>query len=256
MARLETHVFACLSDNYGVLVHDPESGATAAIDLPEAAPVLAALDKTGWRLTDIFITHHHSDHTDGLAEVKRATSARVYGPAAESGKIPGLDRTLGEGDRFDFAGREVRILETPGHTSGHICYWIPSEELLFAGDTLFVMGCGRVFEGTMDEMWSSLSKLAELPAETRLFCGHEYTLSNGRFAMNQEPGNAELEKRMKEVEAMLGRGEPTVPSTIGQERRTNPFLRASDPAMAEAIGMAGAEPAAVFAELRERKNRG
>jgi hydroxyacylglutathione hydrolase len=255
MAPLQTYIFPCRSDNFGVLVHDPETGATAAIDTPETAAVMGALQETGWQLSEIWITHHHADHVEGLEDVRRATGAKVLGPAAEADRIGRLDVALADGDTHGFAGREVAVIATPGHTKGHIVYHVPQDELLFAGDTLFVMGCGRLIEDGPDAMWNSLTRLAALPGETRVFCGHEYTLANGRFALSLDKDNAALQARMSEMEDKASRGEPTIPSTIADERATNPFLRADTPELARAVGLHGAEPARVFAELRERKNK-
>lgn len=254
---LHVHQFTCLSDNYGALVHDENSGATAAIDVPEAAPVLAALAERGWTLTDILITHHHDDHIQGVPAVKsKFPQARITGPKKDAARIPGLDRQVSEGDEFAFGGAPVRVIETPGHTSGHIVYHFPEDDLLFAGDTLFALGCGRVFETPMHVMHHSLMKLANLPEETRVWCGHEYTLSNARFAITVDPDNTLLRDRAAAVEAMRAEGKPTLPTTIGLELATNPFLRAEDPGVQRALGMEGQDPALVFAELRERKNRG
>lgn len=254
MGRLQIYQFTCLSDNFGVLIHDPVSGATASIDAPEEAPILRVLGETGWRLTDIFVTHHHDDHVAGVPGLKARLEARVVGPAAEAAKIPGLDVAVREGSALEFAGHRVEVLETPGHTAGHVAYVIPDAAAAFVGDTLFALGCGRVFEGTPAEMWASLKKLRALPPETEVYCGHEYTLSNARFAVTVDPGNPALQARVAEVERLRADGLPTLPTTIGREIETNPFLRADDPAVAAAVGLSGADPVAVFAELRSRKN--
>jgi hydroxyacylglutathione hydrolase len=248
--------FPCLSDNYGVLLNDPATGATAAIDAPEAGPILAALEGRGWTLTDILVTHHHADHTQGIPELKaKFPKVRITGAAKDAARIEGLDVQVREDDLIKMGTLQAKVIETPGHTSGHIAYWFEEEDLAFVGDTLFAMGCGRVFEGTMPQMWSSLVKLASLPGETQVYCGHEYTLSNARFALTIDPDNEMLQDRMKEVTALREAGKPTVPTTIAIELATNPFLRAEDPAVQAHLGMAGADPAAVFAEIRERKNR-
>ncbi len=250
------HQFPCLKDNYGVLVHDPDTGATAAIDVPEAEPVLAALDELGWRLSDILLTHHHADHVQGVGAVKaRFPQARIVGPAKEAAKIGHLDLGVAEGDTVRVGALAAKIIETPGHTAGHIVYWFEGENLLFAGDTLFALGCGRVFETPLPVMWTSLQKLARLPGETAVYAGHEYTLSNARFALTADPDNALLKERAARIEALRADGQPTLPTTIELERATNPFLRAEVPAVQAAMGLAGQDPAAVFAELRERKNR-
>lgn len=253
---LELHLFPCLDDNYGVLVHDPATGTTASIDAPEADEVAAALAAKGWTLTHILVTHHHHDHVGGIAELKAATGCKVIGPKGEAQKIPGIDQPVGEGDAFKLGSVEVKVIETPGHTLGHITYFIPSESVAFAGDTLFAMGCGRIFEGTPEMMHASLQKLAALPADTRIYCGHEYTLANARFALTIEPDNTALKKRVAEVEALRNAGKPTLPTTIAAELTTNPFLRAHVSAIQERLKMTGAPTWQVFAEIRERKNRG
>ncbi len=251
----QTHLFPCLKDNYGVLLHDPESGATAAIDAPEAAPVEAALTATGWRLTDILVTHHHADHTGGIAELKQRHRCRVVAPQGEAARIPLVDATVRENDKVRVGALEARVFETPGHTAGHISYFFPADKLAFVGDTLFSIGCGRVIEGTPEMMWQSLLKLRGLPDDTRIYCGHEYTQANIRFAKTIEPQNAALRARAAEVEKLLAAGKPTIPSTIGEEKAANPFLRADMPEVAKSVGLAGSPAWKVFAEIRERKNR-
>jgi hydroxyacylglutathione hydrolase len=253
--QAETHLFDCLTDNFGVLVHDPSTGATASIDAPEAEPVEAALAATGWRLTDILVTHHHADHTGGILELKKRHQCRVIGPRDEIAKIPGIDAAVGEGDVVSFGSLKAKVIDTPGHTAGHISYWLESEKLAFVGDTLFSIGCGRVIEGTPEMMWKSLVKLRDLPPETKFYCGHEYTAANIRFALTIEPSNMALKARAEEVERQLAEGMPTIPATIGSECEANPFLRADIAAVAAGIGLAGQPPAKVFAEIRERKNK-
>ncbi|MBL8589547.1 MAG: hydroxyacylglutathione hydrolase [Methylobacteriaceae bacterium] len=253
----QIHQFTCLSDNFGVLIHDPASGATASIDAPEAVAVQRALAERGWTLTDILVTHHHADHVQGIPALKAAfPKARVVGPAKEAGKIPEIAETVAEGDVVAVGKLKAKVIETPGHTAGHVAYWFEADAALFAGDTLFAMGCGRVFETPMAVMWDSLSRLAALPPQTQVYCGHEYTLSNARFAIGVDPANAALAARLKEVEALREAGRPTLPTTIGRELETNPFLRADDPGVRKAVGLERADAAAVFAEVRERKNRG
>jgi hydroxyacylglutathione hydrolase len=251
----QTHLFPCLQDNYGVLLHDADSGATAAIDAPEAAPVEAALAEMGWRLTDILVTHHHADHTGGIAELKARHQCRVVAPHGEAAKIPMVDETVRENDTVRVGSLEARVIETPGHTAGHISYFLPADKLAFVGDTLFSIGCGRVIEGTPEMMWQSLLKLRALPDDTRIFCGHEYTQANVRFAKTIEPANAALLARDKKVEMLRAVRQPTIPSTLGEEKAANPFLRADVAQVAKAVGLAGQPAWKVFAEIRERKNK-
>lgn len=249
----KTHLFNCLSDNFGVLINDPQTGATASIDAPEAAAVDRALKETGWTLTDILVTHHHNDHTAGVAELKQKHKCRVVGPKSE--KFKAVDETVGEGGSVKIGNLTARVLETPGHTLDHICYIFDSEKIAFLADTLFSVGCGRVIEGTMAQMWHSLLKLRALPDDMAFHCGHEYTLANIKFALTVEPDNADLNARAKEAEALRAAGKPTLPSTIGAEKKTNCFLRADVPSVAAAVGMAGKSAEAVFGEIRTRKNK-
>ncbi|MGE0232559.1 MAG: hydroxyacylglutathione hydrolase [Flavobacteriaceae bacterium] len=254
MPKLDVHLFPALDDNYGVLVHDAGANVTASIDAPDAEAVEKALRDTGWPLTHIFVTHHHADHTQGIPALKSAHGCRVVGPKGEADRIPGIDETLSEGDVYRFGDFEVEVLETPGHTLGHITLHLPAARIAFCGDTVFPLGCGRVFEGTMEQMWSSVSKIAALPAHTALYCGHEYTLANARFAETVEPANTALASYIADAKARRGRGEPTVPTTVEAELRANPFLRAGRPEVAAAIGMEGASPAEIFGEIRRRKD--
>jgi len=251
----ETHLFMCLKDNFGVLLHDPATGATAAIDAPEAAPVEAALKAKGWKLTDILVTHHHADHTDGIVELKNRYKCRVVAPKAEAQKIPAVDETVKEGDKVTVGKLTANVIETPGHTSGHITYWFHADKLAFAGDTLFSIGCGRVIEGTPEMMWNSLLKLRDLPGDTRVYCGHEYTLANIKFAQTIEPDNKALQARAKQAAEQIAAGQMTVPTTIDEEKAANVFLRADVPAVAAAVGLAGKSAAQVFTEVRARKNK-
>ena len=216
-----------LSDNYVWLAHEPDSGETVVVDPAVAEPVLEEARRRGWRITQIWNTHWHPDHTGGNEAIKAATGAFVTGPAAEAARIPTLDRQVREGDRVALGGLEAEVMEVPAHTAGHIAYHLPSETAIFVGDTLFAMGCGRLFEGEPGQMHANLQRLAGLPEETRVYCAHEYTLANGRFALTVEPDNADLAGRMKAVEAARAAGEATVPTTIALERATNPFMRAA-----------------------------
>lgn len=252
---LEIHHQLCLRDNYVWLLREPQSGAVAVVDPSEAAPVKAKLDALGWTLTHILNTHHHNDHTGGNLALKQATGATIVGPKADRERIPGIDVALGEGETYAF-GREVaQVFDIPGHTRGHIAFWFSEADALFCGDTLFTLGCGRMFEGTAPQMYASLSKLAGLPGETRVYCGHEYTQANARFALTIEPGNAALKSRASKIDALRAKGLPTVPATLAEERATNPFLRAREKSIAQAVALDARDPVAVFAELRARKDR-
>jgi hydroxyacylglutathione hydrolase len=219
-----------LSDNYVWLVHEPLSGETMVVDPAVAEPVLAEAEKRGWRITQIWNTHWHPDHTGGNAAIKDATGCTITGPAAEAARIPTLDRQVREGDSVKLGGLEARVLEVPAHTAGHIAYHLPEAGAVFVGDTMFAMGCGRLFEGTAGQMHDNLQRLAQLPPETRVYCAHEYTLSNARFAVTVEPDNAALVERARAVEAARAAGEATVPTTIALELETNPFVRVSSAA--------------------------
>ncbi|HTP90786.1 MAG TPA: hydroxyacylglutathione hydrolase [Xanthobacteraceae bacterium] len=251
----QTYLFSCLTDNFGVLLHDPRSGATASIDAPEAAPIEAALKKTGWRLTDILVTHHHADHTQGIGALKEHHKCRVVAPRNEAQRIAHVDETAGEGDTVRVGGLEARVIDTPGHTAGHISYFFPADKLAFVGDTLFSIGCGRVIEGNPEMMWNSLVKLRNLPDDAQFYCGHEYTDANIRFAKTVEPNNKALAARADEVAKLIAAGKATIPATIGAEKAANPFLRADNADVAKSLGLSGKPAWQVFAEIRERKNR-
>jgi hydroxyacylglutathione hydrolase len=254
MAQLEIHQFPCLSDNYGVLLHDAEAGVTASIDAPDAAAVEAALAQKGWQLTHILVTHHHWDHTQGNETLKSQTNCTIIGPKGEADKVPGIDTKVGEGDTFKFGNFDVEVSETPGHTAGHIIYHVPAAKAAFVGDTLFAMGCGRVIEGTKPQMWGSVEKVAKLPPDTALYCGHEYTVANAEFALSVEPGNEALVKRFEAVKALRAEGKPTLPTTVAEELATNPFIRADSAEIRANLGLENASNAEVFTEVRTRKD--
>ena len=250
----EIHLVPCLKDNYAYILHEPRTRAVAVVDPSEAAPVIDALRARGLALTHILNTHHHFDHTGGNLELKERTGARIIGPRADADRIPGIDIQVGQGDLVAIGTAIARVYDIPAHTRGHIAFWFEEAKAVFTGDTMFAMGCGRLFEGTPDQMWQSLSTLARLPADTRIYCGHEYTQSNGRFALSLEPGNADLVARMKEVDDLRQRGPPTIPSTIGLELKTNPFLRPDSEELRRTLRMERAAMVEVFAETRRRKD--
>lgn len=254
MSKLEIVQIPVLSDNYVYLVRDPETEATSVVDPAVTEPVLAELDRRGWRLTHILNTHHHPDHVGGNEAIKAATGCTVVGPRADRDRIPGIDVEVGDGDVYALGNADAKVFDVPGHTRGHIAYWFEGSDALFCGDTLFAMGCGRLFEGTPAQMWTSLQKFFDLPAETRVYCAHEYTMANGRFALSVEPDNTALQDRMKEVERLRAADKPTVPSTLGEERATNPFLRPDSPDLQRTIGLEGADLVAVFGKTRELKD--
>jgi len=250
---LEVYQFPCRSDNFGVLIHDPDAGVTASIDAPDADAIRSALAAKGWSLTHILVTHNHPDHTAGIASLKSETGCTVTGPA--KGRISGVDTALAEGDTYSLDGATAKVIETPGHTLDHIVYWFEDAGLLFAGDTLFSLGCGRVFEGTPEQMWTSLQKLMRLPRETEVYCGHEYTLANAEFALTVESGNDALQMRAAQVCRQREADQPTLPTTLGSELDANPFLRPDSPEIRQTLGMEEASDAEVWAELRRRKDR-
>lgn len=255
MAALQIRQIPCLQDNYGYLIHDPASGLTASVDTPDAAAIERALAAEGWKLDYILNTHHHFDHAGGNLALKAKTGCVIVGSRADAARIPGIDVLVGEGDRFALGEHEARVLETSGHTVGHICYVFDADKAAFVGDTLFSMGCGRLFEGTPAQMWQSLQKLMALPDDVRVYCAHEYTQSNGRFAVTMEPKNAALATRVADVAALRAAGEPTIPSTIGLEKATNPFLRPASPELRQTLEMPVAPDAEVLGETRRRKDR-
>ncbi len=247
-------LFMCLTNNFGVLVHDKASGLTVAIDAPEAAPIEAALTRRGWSLDHIIVTHKHNDHVGGIAELKARHGCKVTGPA-EAEPTGQLDTVIGDNATVTIGSLHFHAMEMPGHTLGHLVYHCPQAGALFAGDTLFSLGCGRLFEGTAETLHPALSRLSALPDETLLFCGHDYTVANAQFALMFDPDNAALVERAAEAEALIAAGKPTLPSTMGRERATNPYLRLGDPAIRASLSMSEASDIDVLAELRARKNR-
>ena len=251
---VEVVTVPCRSDNYAFLVHNTESDETALIDAPEAAPIGAALKARGWKLNDVLITHHHGDHVEGLGPLREAYAPRVIGCGADAGRLPALDLSVADGDEITVAGQKTIVHDVSGHTINHIAFHMPDCAHVFTADSLMALGCGRVFEGTFEQMWDSLSKLAALPPETVVCSGHEYTQTNARFALTIEPENPDLISRAAAVQAATAAGTPTVPSTLSDELATNPFLRAGEPSLKAALGMENATNAQVFAEIRRRKD--
>jgi len=251
----EIRVFRCLSDNIGALIQDPATGACAAVDAPEEAPIVKALEEAGWALSEIIVTHRHGDHVQAIEPLKMRYGCRVVAPEKARGQVPAVDAYVREGDTVRVGELAAHVWETPGHCMDHVAYWFAADRALFAGDTIFTLGCGRVMESTHAQMWSSLTRLAALPDETRVYSGHDYVIANGKFALAVEPNNAALRSRMAEAEKAKADDRFFIPSTIGEEKATNPFLRAGEPSVARAVKMEGAEPVAVFQALREWKNR-
>lgn len=254
MSKLEIYQIAVLNDNYVYLAHDTETGSTAVVDPAVGGLVLDSLVAKGWTLTHILNTHHHNDHTGGNLELKQKTGCIIVGPKADSERIPGIDVEVSDGDTYQIGNATAKVFDVPGHTRGHNAYWFSESDALFSGDTLFSMGCGRLFEGTPAQMVSSLAKFMALPDQTQIFCAHEYTQANGRFAISIEPGNEALQSRMIEVDSLRLAGKPTVPSTIGVEKETNPFLRPSSEELQKTLGLVGGDLVDVFAETRKLKD--
>ena len=252
---LEILTIPCRTDNYAFLAHNADTGETVLVDVPEAAPILAELDRTGWSLDTVLLTHHHGDHVEGLPGILEKYAPKVIGADADKHRLPHLDQAVSDGDTLEIAGEPAHIMDVSGHTVGHIAIHFPQSHAVFTADSLMALGCGRVFEGTMDQMWGSLSKLAALPDDTVVYSGHEYTAANARFAMTIEPDNADLKTRSDDIDAARADGQPTVPSSLALEKATNPFLRAGEASVQENLGMSGADPATVFAEIRRRKDR-
>lgn len=250
---LELLTVPCLSDNYAFLLHDAGTGRTALVDAPEAAPIRRALDAHGWRLSDILLTHHHDDHVAGVADLR--DGARVIGARADAHRLPPLDLEVAPGDPLEVLGAKVEVIDVPGHTLGHVAFHFPQDHMAFTADSLMALGCGRLFEGTADQMWDSLRKLRDLPGQTLICSGHEYTETNARFALTIEPDNQALRDRAAAIARARAEGRPTVPSHLSEERATNPFLRADMPELQRAAGLEGHSAVQVFAEIRSRKDR-
>ena len=244
----------CLADNYAYLLHDPTSGRTGVVDVPETTPIVDAMTANGWALSDIFITHHHHDHIGGVAELRDATGATVWGAAADAHRLPPLDHALAEGDIIEFGRETARVIDVPGHTIGHIAFHFPDSALAFTADSLMALGCGRLFEGTPAQMWDSLCKLAALPDATRICSGHDYLSGNAAFAQSVDADTPALAERIARLDQMRRDNAPMAIATLAEELATNPFLRAADPALKAALGMAGASDVETFAELRARKD--
>lgn len=253
--RLKIFQFPCRQDNYGVILHDPASGLTISIDAPETLAISDVLESKDLRLTHILTTHHHGDHVEGNQALKDRYDCKIIGPADEAAKIPGLDESVGHGDAFELEGHKISVIGTPGHTLGQIAYHFPDQGVVFCADALFALGCGRVFEGTPDMMFTALGRLMELPEDTKVYAGHEYTLANAKFALSVDPNNPDLVSRAREIELLRDDGKPTLPTTIGLELQTNPFLRSNDPAIRAHLGMENASDLDVFTEIRARKDR-
>lgn len=251
---LEIEQFICHSDNFGVLARNPATGAAFLVDAPEERPIVEAVERTGWTPSILLITHHHHDHVEANLALKARYGLTIVGPEYEKAKIPGIDRTVRDGDVIDVAGRKARIVHTPGHTSGHVCYLFEDDKVAFVADTLFSLGCGRLLEGTPADMLGSLKTLLTLDPATAIYCGHEYTQSNARFALTVDPANPALKERAAEIDALRAEGRPTLPTTLAREIATNPFLRWNDPAIRATLGMETASDEAVFAEIRRRKD--
>lgn len=251
---LDVTVIPCLSDNYGYLLHEPSQDVWAVVDAPEAAPLRAVIDAAGGKLDLILITHHHADHIDGVAELVEAYGAKTVGHAADASRLPKLDIAVSEGDAVAVGAESARVIDVSGHTIGHIAYAFEGAAKAFTADSLMALGCGRVFEGTHMQMWEGLSKLAALPDATEVYSGHNYGKANGAFALSIEPENAALKARIEAIAAADAAGTPIVPVTLAEERATNPFLRAVAPEVKAAVGLAGGDDAAVFAEVRRRKD--
>jgi hydroxyacylglutathione hydrolase len=252
---ISVHQFICLTDNFGLLIRDEETGAVASIDAPDGEAIAREARRIGWSLTDVWLTHHHLDHIEGVPALRKAfPGLRVVGARQDQHRLGRVEFLVGDGDHVMLGVSRARVIDVCGHTRGHLAYYFAEDEIVFVGDTLFSLGCGKVFEGSMEEMYDSLQKLADLPDETRVYCGHEYTQTNARFALTVDPENPLLAERAKEVDTLRTQGRVTLPTTIGLERATNPFLRVEDPLVQRALRMGEGDPVAVFAKMREMKN--
>lgn len=254
MSKLEIARIPVLNDNYVWLAHEPSQNLTAVVDPAVADAPLAEAEKRGWTITHILNTHHHGDHVGGNKEIKAKTGCTIVGPRADRDRIPGIEVEVGDGDFYDFGGARAEVFDVPGHTRGHIAYWFADSDALFCGDTIFLLGCGRLFEGTPAQMWDSLGKLRVLPDSAQVYCAHEYTQANARFAETVDPHNDDLKVWITEIDRKRAAGEPTVPSDLGTEKKTNPFLRADAKSVAAAVGLEGGSAVDVFAEVRQRKD--
>lgn len=252
MSQVEIHQFPCLSDNYGFLLHDPQSGETACIDTPDGKEYLRQAETKGWRITQIWNTHWHPDHAGGNEAIKAATGCTVTAPLLDAEKITGVDRTVRDGDLVKLGEHTACVIDVGGHTMGHIAYHLPDSGVAFVGDSLFALGCGRMFEGTAPQFWDSLVRLRQLPSDTVLYCAHEYTRANAKFALHADPGNTALQDYSREIDVKREAGEATVPFSLERELVTNPFLRADDPEMQQRWG--GELPHETFAALRAAKD--
>jgi hydroxyacylglutathione hydrolase len=251
---MEMLIIPARRDNYIYALRDPESDRVAVIDPTEAGPVIREVERHGWQIGVVLNTHHHDDHIAGDLQIKSRYRCPVVGATSDRARMPEVDRGVEPGDHFQFGSEMIEVIGTPGHTRSHLSFYFPQTGVVFCGDTLFSLGCGRLFEGTAEQMWASLLRLRALPSETQVCCAHEYTLANARFALTLEPENPALLARIEHAQRQRDHGAPTVPTTIAEECATNPFLRADEPSMAQVLGMTGASPARIFAELRHRKD--
>jgi hydroxyacylglutathione hydrolase len=254
MSSVMIEQIAVLNDNYVYLIFDPKTQSCACVDPAVAAPVVERLEEKGWRLSHIINTHHHNDHVGANLELKEKYGCQIVGNLNDAARIPGIDQKVSEGDVVEIGAIEAHVIEVPGHTSGHIAYYIEGAKALFCGDTLFALGCGRLFEGTAAQMWDSLSKFQALPDDVMAYCAHEYTQANANFAITIDPENAALKSRIADIESLRAANKPTVPSSIGLEKATNPFLRPEETGVQKTLGMVGQDTVAVFAEIRHRKD--